>query len=171
MQNSEQQRVSWGQRLPVTFSVHTSFPAQHYPALEAAVKEWNRAIGREVLRLSGWTNSTSGPRQDQLNVIYLLPTWESNRANEQARTTLYWAGDAIQEADIRINGQGFQFFSGSRPEAGKVDMESLMLHELGHALGLGHTETPQSVMVRSLAYGSLRRDLSDADVSSVQCEY
>lgn len=171
VQNSEQQRVSWGASTPVVLYIDSSVPSAFYDAIGAAIHDWNTAVGRVVLKLGGRIETNGQPSQDGANVIYYLKTWESERANEQARTTVYWAGDRIYEADIRINSLNHDFFWGSEPVSGKVDMQSLMLHEYGHVLGLGHTAEPESVMVKSLASATLRRQLSQMDLGSIRCEY
>jgi hypothetical protein len=139
--------------------------------ISAAVTEWNTRVGRQVLKIGGWAVNTNGqPTQDGQNVIYMLSDWEADKANEQARTTVYWAGDRVYEADIRINDRNFDFSWGD-PEPERVDMQSLILHEFGHVMGLAHSVTPQSVMARSLPNATKRRELSVADQTSIRCEY
>jgi hypothetical protein len=50
----------------------------------------------------------------------------------------------------------------------QFDFQTVATHELGHALGLGHSTDATSVMYPYLATGDVRRDLSVADVSVVQ---
>lgn len=171
VQNAEQQRVSWGSQVPVVLYVDSSVPSAYYDAIHSAASTWNIAIGREVIRIGGWTNSNGTPAADGANIIYFFKTWEDDRANEQARTTVYWSGDRVYEADVRLNGKDFDFFWGEEVVDGRVDIESLILHEFGHVLGLSHTETPQSVMVRSLPSAKKRRYLASDDMKSIRCEY
>lgn len=172
VQNGELQRVSWGAQVPVVLYVDRSVPSVYFDAISASVVEWNRRVGREVMKIGGWAVDAGGvPTQDGQNVIYMMNSWEPEKTNEQARTTVYWAGDRIYEADIRINDQNFDFSWGVDPELNKVDMESLMLHEFGHVMGLSHSVTPQSVMARSLPNATKRRELSAADQNSIRCEY
>jgi hypothetical protein len=171
LQNSSLQRVSWGGRAPVVLYIHSSVPSAYFDSIREAAVVWNRAIGREVIRIGGWTDTNDAPKQDGVNVIYYLRSWENERAIEQARTTVYWAGDRIYEADVRINGRDFNFFAGTDPVYSQVDLLSLMVHEFGHVLGLAHSHTPQSVMATSLPSATLRRDLSADDLNSIRCEY
>jgi predicted Zn-dependent protease len=171
VQNSEQQRVSWGSRVPVQIYIHTSVPTTYFPEIEKAAADWNQRFGRTIIKIAGWTNSPGGPKQDGASIIYLLNTWEAAQANEQARTTVYWAGDQIQEADMRLNGKDFQFSITDTPEAMKVDLRSLVVHEMGHVLGLSHITTEKSVMAKSLPFAFLRREVTPTDLNSLHCEY
>ena len=176
VQNSQFQRVSWQARVPVKIYLHSSVPYTYYSAIEGAIEEWNQALGKEVLRLE--LTGVGGyplPSRDGANVIYRLNTWEENRRLEQARTTLYWAGNRIYEADIRLNGRYFRFYKGDDGSGGGgfsgVDLRSLMVHELGHVLGFSHNDRKDSVMYKTLPSGTLRRKLGKKDVASAKCEY
>jgi hypothetical protein len=171
VQNGDQQRVSWGADTPVVLYIDSSVPEEFFEPIRHAADTWNRTVGREVLKVGGWTQSNGVPGQDGANIIYFLHTWEADRPNEQARTTVYWANDRIYEADIRINAHNFDFFTSEDPVVGRVDVESLVLHELGHVLGLAHNVSTASVMAKSLANATLRRKIGDIDTNSIKCEY
>ena len=173
VQNSQLQRVSWKDRTPVKLYIHSSVPTEFYSSIELAVEEWNRTLGREVLRieLTGVTGSYT-PSRDGASMIYWLNSWEDDRRTEQARTTVYWTGDRIYEADIRLNAKFFNFYGGEGNDSfSGVDMESLMVHELGHVLGLSHNDSKGSVMAVTLASGTLRRTPGKKDLDSIRCEY
>jgi hypothetical protein len=170
VQNGDQQRVSWGGSVPVNVYIDDSVEARFYPDIMAAAKQWNEKIGHEVLRIA-LANSVGRPAQDGANIIYQMSSWEYDRRNEQARTTVYWAGDRIREADIRINNAYFSFSTSDLLIANRVDMQSLMVHELGHVLGLAHTNVAGSVMAKTLPSATPRRELSATDLKSIRCEY
>lgn len=176
VQNGDQQRVSWGAQTPIVLYIDSSVPGVHFDAIKAAADTWNKSVGREVLKIGGWVNHPPGNGPDGVNLIYFQDKWDGE-TTEQARTTIYWASDRIYEADVKINTQ-FKFDNGDMPEAGKLDMQSLMIHEFGHVLGLKHMNLPQSVMQPTLSAATttnlragMRRTLSGEDQNSIRCEY
>lgn len=55
--------------------------------------------------------------------------------------------------------EGFNWnFSNDAPNAFEFDFESIVLHELGHALGLGHVIDEEDVMHFAIANGQMRRN-------------
>lgn len=172
VQNSQLQRVSWNASLPIKIYLHSSVPEEFIGAISQAMKSWDASLGsRPIFELAGIITQGSEPVQDGSSVIYWREDWDDVRTSEQARTTIFWKGSQIQEADIQVNARDFNFFWGDQAVSGAVDVESLMLHELGHVLGLGHNEASLSVMASRLASATLRRDPSKADVDSLRCEY
>jgi hypothetical protein len=171
VQNSQLQRVSWKGTTPITLYVDKSFPSDMYPAAQAAAKDWNDTFGRELIHLAGWTSKTGEPGQDGSNIIYWRSTWDANRTDEQARTTVYWVGETIYEADIMVNARDFIYAASATTKANTVDIESLLVHEMGHVLGLAHTEVTKSVMLKSLPKAFLRRTPQEFDLNSIRCEY
>lgn len=175
VQNQNLQRVSWNQNVPVDLYLDNSFPQEYEPAVRAAIAEWNKvgksSRGKEFFRLRGGSPGSSTPQQDSYTKIYLLNTWEDEKQTEQARTTIHWSGSQIYEADVRINEKDFDFYISDTPDYSKVHLESLLIHELGHVLGLAHTTSHESVMQASLANGRSRTEPNATDIKSLTCEY
>ncbi len=182
VQNSKLQRVSWKDQTPITIFIDESVPEDYYDAILSAIERWERARGRQLFKYGGVVSGGDSPAKDQQSIIYWSDSWgdgtrcssrpSSPGACEQARTTVYWMGNQINEADMIINDYGFDFSTSEEGESGMVDFESLVVHELGHVLGLSHNEEDAgSVMAKTLANARIRRDPTKEDLDSLSCEY
>ncbi len=172
VQNVYGERISWKTGSPVVINIHESVPAQYYPAIEAAIKDWESSSGKVLFKIGAYgVGGPIKPRQDGVNVIYWMDTWEANKTSEQARTSVYWVGSEIKEADIRINHKNFNYYVDEASGSGDVHFSSLLVHELGHVLGLKHKDGQNSVMATYLSSLVKRDVVSTADLSSLSCEY
>ena len=181
VQNVYGQRISWKSSSPIQFYISNSVPAELKPAIHRAAASWEQTLGRKVFEVIEENSSqTSTPGRDKKNGIYFLGQWESDRKSEQGRTSVYWAGDEIQEADIRINSADFSYYDQNQSQLVKAasnkssagyNFEALVLHELGHFLGLKHREDGGTVMAKELGAYANRIKVASVDASAVQCEY
>lgn len=172
VQNVYGQRISWKDQTPIPLLVHVNFPREYIPALERAIKVWENTAGHPLFSIANISYKDSGiPTKDGKSVIYWLKTWETEKTTEQARTSIYWVGDQIREADLRVNNKNFEFFTDTSSTSKGVHLESLLIHELGHVLGLKHNDAEKSVMATYLALQLKREELSPADKKAMFCEY
>ena len=172
VQNVYGQRISWKGNLPIPLYVHESYPKEYIGALQSAIQKWEQLAGKPLFQVMGYgSGGPLNPRQDGSNVIYYMNTWEDNRPSEQARTYVYWVGDVIREADIRINAKNFTFYWQSPKTNSDVHIESLLIHELGHVLGLKHNDSGGSVMATYLSALTTRVAIAGLDTKSLKCEY
>lgn len=183
VQNVYGQRISWKSKLPVAISISASVPAELKSAIYRAASTWENKLGQKAFAFNEENlQQSSLPGRDKKNGIYFLQNWESDKKSEQGRTSVYWAGDEIQEADIRINAQDFAYYNedqkslvrlgiNSQSTNAGYSFEALILHEMGHFLGLKHREDSGSVMATYLAAFSDRNTPANVDTNNVQCEY
>lgn len=186
VQNIYGQRISWKNSGAIRLFIHDSVPTELRPAIYRAAATWEKEVGFKIFDITEDSTqlgpSHIAPSRDQKNAIYFLSEWESDRTSEQGRTSVYWVGDQIQEADIRINAFDFSYYDqdpqhligGSKKSNRLVSdgysFEALILHEMGHFLGLKHREDG-SVMATHLASNSNRTQLAAVDLESISCEY
>lgn len=77
-------------------------------------------------------------------------------------THMYFDGaGVIQEADIAFN--GFLHEWSTTGESGTIDVRDVALHEVGHAVGLGHLETWTVEAPPVMSYGAGYAQLTDDD--------
>lgn len=172
VQNNYGQRVSWKSRLPITIQLHKSFPQTYLENLQRAANVWSVALGTAAFSFqTDSSTEVDGPKRDAQSIIYVSDTWNQNRFI-QALTTLYWKRDQITETDMNLNAQYYNFDSNNQSSpAVAIHLESLLVHELGHMLGLKHRTQIPTVMYESLGSGAVRTTLSDSDLLSLKCEY
>lgn len=172
VQNAYGQRVSWKKNIPVALLIHKDFPSEYEEVLKKAAQHWNEAAGMTLLRFEksiAALNEVSA--KDGSSTIHWLTEWPEKYKNQQAITNLYWRNNQLYEADIGVDTQYFNFFIDKATNPYDVHLESLLIHELGHVLGLKHRNTMPSVMW-SVLNGAVKRDtLTAADRESLKCEY
>ncbi|XP_030469877.2 metalloendoproteinase 1-like [Syzygium oleosum] len=57
------------------------------------------------------------------------------------------------------------------PNSTQTDLESVALHEIGHFLGLAHTQDPNAVMYAGIAAGAVKRVLQQDDIDGIRALY
>lgn len=96
--------------------------------------------------------------------------------------SFYTESQVITNADIIFNAEDYIFSYGDPVFANQIDLESALLHELGHFLGMSHYiyynsssdnqyVEKASIMYPSLSKGQIKRTLSDEDKERIQKRY
>lgn len=172
LQNAYGQRVSWKGKVPIKMLIHESFPNEFHEALEKAAHHWNESAGLTLIHLQKSSEGLSPTAsKNLLNSIHWVHEWSDERSNTQALTALHWSKNIITEADISINGRHFTYFIDEPRTPSDVHLESLLIHELGHVLGLKHRSSVPSVMWSVLNGGIKRQVITAADKETLKCEY
>ncbi|MCS6837510.1 MAG: matrixin family metalloprotease [Bdellovibrionaceae bacterium] len=184
LQNAYGERISWKTNLPVRMYIHESVPRQFVPVIYSSMKHWEGLSKQPLFQIVSESYRDSGQaRQDGFNVIYWVTSdWPNTNGKgshsshhpkmEQARTTVHTVGNQIVEADLRINAQRFDFYVDQPKSPLSIHFESLMIHELGHVLGLAHNEhSPNDIMWTHLLPLTERTQFSEENRMAIQCEY
>lgn len=101
-------------------------------------------------------------------VVFRDDEWPHPSSDAYALTTVSYevSTGEIYDADIEINGQVREYVT-SAPEDG-TDLQSILTHEVGHFLGLAHSDDPMSVMrERYTPVQENLRVLSDDDIAGI----
>jgi len=159
-------------------------------AVRRALASWSRAANVTFVEVASRAQSVSQTNDgDGVSLITVAATAENlalfEEGNTTARTRVFYDPDKgeINEADIVINpfpysgdGTALQFSTDGTP--GTYDLESTLAHEIGHLLGLNHSQvigaTMQAYQALNGTYGLpaiSERTLSDADKAAVRGLY
>lgn len=134
-------------------------------ALQAALQTWTNVSGSKyALSYAGTTGA--GWSTDGQNTM-LWATGNGCTGSCLALTALVLqSGQVIVESDVTFNANYTWTTNGSQ-----YDTQSVATHELGHTLGIHHTEvgtTPRPTMYASY-FGSGARSLESDDVNAIRC--
>jgi hypothetical protein len=170
--NSYGVRISWKDVTPMTMIIHKSVPPEFDVAIMAAAQKWNSGKGKNLITVFRDDAWDSPPSADKKNGIYWMLDWDDDSGKEQARTSTRYDLSRIVDSDIRINAKNFSYYvENQRTIANnEVHLESLLVHEFGHALGLQHFNE-SGVMLPTLKGGVVRNEPSAYELKELGCEY
>ena len=153
-------------------------------AVKRSFETWQQVLGPQLVATTSSKNSISpaGAHGDGISLITVAQTEESVlffsgdlQESPAATRVFYDKRGYITEADIALN--PFQQFS-TNGTPGTFDLEATITHELGHVLGLGHSDVLGASMHEKYgkngAYGLSSfsaRTLSRDDISELQRLY
>jgi hypothetical protein len=131
-------------------------------AIDAAFAAWRVPCSALVFENAGMTNRRLAT--DAHNVmLFIEEGWVYGK--EAAAATSLWIIDGEQTADIAVNGQHFTWAIGpsNSAYATTLDLQAVMTHEIGHFIGLGHSERAFDTMYYSWKPWQGQRTLSIDD--------
>jgi hypothetical protein len=106
-------------------------------------------------------------------VLWVRAAWTHGRRVIALTTLLYHpTRGEIVDADIEFNDEDFDFGVTEEPVDGVVDVRNALTHEIGHLLGIDHSDVPGATMApRARASDLDKRDLAEDDVAAVCSVY
>jgi hypothetical protein len=115
-------------------------------------------------------SNTSCGRSDGASVV----GWGSVGLPMVARTCTWYRRGSMTESDMLFNTSGRRYFLGNVPANcnGQFDVESVVMHEGGHILGITHvSDTTQTMWSRTLPCATSRRVFYSGDMAGLRRLY
>jgi hypothetical protein len=190
-------RIKWPRRsIEIAFSNSLLSPAPHIKpgsdvvgAARRALSRWSNISGLTfVITWSAETSVSPADQGDGISLLTIAATPDNETFNADSttgRTRVFFDPEtgAIQEADISINprpksaeGADLQFSTDGTP--GTYDLEATFTHEIGHLLGLDHSNVLASTMQSHQAFNGTyglpaltERTLTEEDRQRVRTLY
>ncbi|MEO8677744.1 MAG: matrixin family metalloprotease [Vicinamibacterales bacterium] len=139
---------------------------------EAAMAIWNQYLDRVQFRVIRDATSATGLGNGINNVFWSNSIYGRSWESYAGYTLWRSSGNAIIEADVIMNNQlSWNSYRGTA-RSGNVDFRRLVMHELGHAIGLNHPNDHGQVVtaVMNSSPGNTDTVMAD-DISGAQFLY
>lgn len=170
--------LSWD-AIPVTVVMDERWTLSQRAAIFSAMDSWSEAAGCELFTFDSAPQVFYGRDASlrDLKNAFMIDNWVNVKQTEKTIAVTHWRqqSNRIIESDVFFNSRDFQFIDALALTT-TVDLESVMIHELGHFLGIDHSDEaiyPNSVMVPSLhtGTGNAKRTLAQFDQNSIKSRY
>jgi len=142
-----------------------------FDAIHRGFSVWSEAPGTAIRTQYVGTTASKSVAPDKANIL----KWEEGSGfpfdgNVIAVCYYWYSSSALSDFDIIFNGRDFQWSTSA--ESGKMDVGHIATHEIGHALGLGHTSVTKAVMYAYASKGDTsHRHLATDDSLGITALY
>ena len=144
-----------------------------------AMGSWNTGVSKDVLAVSSMdysVNASEGMNMDGINSITFSSNFreDSNGFDPDVTVAIggqYGDGNEMVDAFIIFNAESVAWSTDKINNSGKGlygdDLETIALHELGHVIGLGHSNVNYAVMSAART-ARTARDLDQDDIDGAK---
>ena len=149
--------------------IHKSVPREFWPAILTAINKWNLALNVNVLQFGGYASGGTTMAEFNQNNAVLVTYGELSQISGNETASSFFDGGKLVVRSIITMCSNCNFFTGlpSMVDQNSSDFDSVIIHELGHSLGLpdnyNDTElimyaynTPGEINQRTIQVGDIR---------------
>ena len=166
--------VHWG-RKNISYSFADNVPDFAKTSITNSFGQWAQAVGGLLIFNQVASGGDIKIVWDDTGVIIPDPTFIGY-------TTLTWENSVLSSAQIILNPKGYTFHSGEPRGAiigspGTADIDGVGLHEIGHSLGLNHSDLDPTKLIghdtptmNSVIYPGAEK-LHQDDIAGIQALY
>ncbi|MCO4771828.1 MAG: matrixin family metalloprotease [Deltaproteobacteria bacterium] len=139
--------------------------------LRQAFGAWADVPGADLHFFEQRVNTRDAAFEDDNKAVlfYVEEGWEYDDFIIGLTLLTFDASGRIIDADIGFNAELFEFSLNDEPA--DVDLLSVATHEIGHFLGIGHSEFEESTMWATYLGGTEARSLHEDDIAAVEFLY
>ena len=142
-----------GSDMPINYMINTgTIPAgldtaAVVNAIQQAFQAWQTASGGTVSFVyDGTTDITAADPLDGKIVYWINSSWPLSSSRMANTVTHAGPNGKLVEADVQFNGQHFSWSASAVGESGKKDVQNVATHEVGHFIGIDHSDDSDATM-------------------------
>ena len=155
---------------PLKFTSNSGFMAESRWAIDYATRQWNNKTNTTTFMHNATQTSQNSYPLEEKNGVNLISRVDMGYYNNWVMSArCYLENNHIVEADINVNIY-HPFANNGMPQF--YDVQNILTHELGHALGLDHSTNTEATMYGSAERGETKkRDLHTDDLNGYWAIY
>ncbi len=180
----------WQASFPLTVYTDNTFSGAEQSVVTDSGESWETSISNDInfFNFAGTASNKSSESMNNFDDttlgIYKSTTWNAGISSSVLAVTqllgrIVNSGTSseflrIEHADIVVNYRDHDFSTTATPESGKYDLETVLVHEFGHFLGLYHTtsvSSSQTAMYPSISQFTVKREPKTIDATNIASKY
>mgnify|MGYP003686334453 CR=1 FL=1 len=164
-------------QFPLSLKYGRNFDTQEISAIQSAATNWSDSVDNNLnfftISDSNIISKSSSSSYDDCELgIYKIDTWPSELPESALAVTQIFGNKSsdgiikIDHADILVNFDNFTF---TTDDSWGYDFQSIILHEMGHFLGLFHSgaSSEDSIMYPSISRYTVNNYPKTTDISNI----